>query len=123
MVLAAETQPGGALLGLSPEKLDPQILKLEIERLVRLSNIELRLGVSIDLNLLTDLQSGFDLIIVDPSELADISPVKDVALDFMKVEAGKNTIKVIHAGSVERTQAVQIFFDCSLCRGRASYRR
>jgi Pyruvate/2-oxoacid:ferredoxin oxidoreductase delta subunit len=95
VVLAAEPQPGGALLGLSPEKLDPQILKLEIERLVRLSNIELRLGVSIDRNLLTELQSGFDLVIVDPSELADISPVKDVVLGFMKSEAGKNNIKVI----------------------------
>jgi len=95
VVLAAEPQPGGALLGLSPEKLDPQILKLEIERLVRLSNIELRLGVSIDRNLLTELQSGFDLVIVDPSELADISPVKDEVLGFMKSEADKNNIKVI----------------------------
>jgi Pyruvate/2-oxoacid:ferredoxin oxidoreductase delta subunit len=93
--LAAEPQPGGALLGLSPQKLDPQILELEIERLVRFSNIEFRLGVPIDRNLLTDLQSGFDLIIVDPSELANISPAKDVALGFMKVEAGKNNIKVI----------------------------
>ena len=95
VVLAAEPQPGGALLGLSPQKLDPQILELEIERLVRFSNIEFRLGVPIDRNLLTDLQSGFDLIIVDPSELANISPAKDVALGFMKVEAGKNNIKVI----------------------------
>ena len=86
-LLAGEEQPGGALLGLSPQKVDPQILKSEMERLVRLSNIELRLGVTVDDHLLTDLRSGFDLIIVDPFELADISPGKHSALDFTKSDA------------------------------------
>ena len=90
VVLAAEPQPGGALLGLSPQKLDPPVLKSEIERLVSFSNIELRLGVSIDRDLMTGLRSEFDLIVVDPSELEDISQDKDATPDFMEAEAGKN---------------------------------
>jgi 2-oxoacid:acceptor oxidoreductase gamma subunit (pyruvate/2-ketoisovalerate family) len=89
-VLAKESQPGGALLDLSPEKLDPQVLRTDIERLVRLSNIELQLDASVDSHLLSELESSFDRVIVDPGEFTDQSPAGDAIKDFINAQSGKN---------------------------------
>jgi 2-oxoacid:acceptor oxidoreductase gamma subunit (pyruvate/2-ketoisovalerate family) len=88
-VLAKESQPGGGLLNLSPKKLDPQILKTDIERLVGLSNIELQLDASVDYHLLSELESGFDLAIVDPEEFAAPSPAADAIKNFIIAQSGK----------------------------------
>jgi hypothetical protein len=45
------------------------------------------LGVTVDDHLLTDLQSGFDLIIVDPFESTDMTPGKHPAFEFTKSDA------------------------------------
>ena len=89
-VLAKESQPGGALLDLSPKKLDPQVLKTDIERLVRLSNIELQLDTSVNSHLLSELESSFDRVIVDPGEFTDQSPAGDAIKDFINAQSGKN---------------------------------
>lgn len=94
MIMASETRAGGALLSISPDKLDPQVLKREIERLVRLSNVEFRLGVPIDRNLLAELPSTFDLIILDPLEMDAKFPVKDEIAGFIETGEG-NANKVI----------------------------
>ena len=89
-VLAKESHPGGVLLNLSSKILDPQILKLDIERLVKLSNIELQLNISINYDLLTELQSNFNLVIVDPGEFPNLSPASDAIKNFINAELAKN---------------------------------
>ena len=47
-VLDPSNQAGGALVGLSPEKIEPQVLSHEINRLIRLADIRLETGAVID---------------------------------------------------------------------------
>lgn len=95
VAMAVGSRPGGPLLGLSQKKLETKILESEVARLIKLSNVELRLGVSIDRYLMKALKSEFDLIIVDPSDFEYSGSVENATLDLLRNEAGNSRINAI----------------------------
>ncbi len=70
-VLDPASQPGGALAGLSPDKMTPEVLSREIERLTRLADIRLETGAAIDFGNPGALTSQADLVIVDPTGFSE----------------------------------------------------
>ena len=71
-VLDPSNQAGGALVGLSPGKIEPQVLSHEINRLIRLADIRLETGAVIDFDKLRrELTSKADLVIMDPTGLSE----------------------------------------------------
>ena len=71
VVLDPSNQAGGALVGLSPEKIEPQVLSNEINRLIRLADIRLETGAVIDFDKLGELSAKADLVILDPTGLPE----------------------------------------------------
>jgi Pyruvate/2-oxoacid:ferredoxin oxidoreductase delta subunit len=71
VVLDPCNQAGGALVDLSPEKIEPQVLANEISRLIRLADIKLETGAVIDFDKPGELLSKADLIILDPTGLSE----------------------------------------------------
>jgi len=71
VVLDPSNQAGGALVGLSPGKIEPQVLSNEINRLIRLADIRLETGAVIDFNTPGELTSKADLVILDPTGLSE----------------------------------------------------
>jgi Pyruvate/2-oxoacid:ferredoxin oxidoreductase delta subunit len=71
VVLDPSNQAGGALVGLSPEKIEPQVLSHEINRLIRLADIRLETGAVIDFAKPGELTSKADLVILDPTGLSE----------------------------------------------------
>jgi Pyruvate/2-oxoacid:ferredoxin oxidoreductase delta subunit len=71
VVLDPAGQAGGALVDLSPEKIDPQVLSHEINRLIRLADIRLETGAVIDFDTPGELLSNTDLVILDPTGLPE----------------------------------------------------
>jgi Pyruvate/2-oxoacid:ferredoxin oxidoreductase delta subunit len=71
VVLDPSNQAGGALVGLSPEKIEPQVLSHEINRLIRLADIRLETGAVIDFAKLGELTAKADLVILDPTGLSE----------------------------------------------------
>ena len=71
VVLDPSNQAGGALGALSPEKIEPQVLSHEINRLIRLADIQLETGALIDFAKLGKLTSKADLVILDPTGLPE----------------------------------------------------
>jgi NADPH-dependent glutamate synthase beta subunit-like oxidoreductase len=55
-VLDPSGRAGGALAGLSPEKIEPQVLSHEINRLIRLADIRFETGAAIDFETLRELR-------------------------------------------------------------------
>jgi Pyruvate/2-oxoacid:ferredoxin oxidoreductase delta subunit len=71
-VLDPSNQAGGALVALSPGKIEPQALSHEINRLIRLADIRLETGAVIDFERLRrELTSKADLVIMDPTGLSE----------------------------------------------------
>ena len=83
VVLDPRDQAGGALVDLSPEKVDPHLLVNEIGRLIRLADIKLDTGVAVDFDRPGEVVSKADLVILDPTGLAEdfIVPAGAVALN------------------------------------------
>jgi Pyruvate/2-oxoacid:ferredoxin oxidoreductase delta subunit len=75
-------QAGGALVDLSPEKVDPQLLVNEIGRLVRLADIKLETGVAVDFDRPGEVVSKADLVILDPTGLSEDFSVPAGAVAF-----------------------------------------
>jgi Pyruvate/2-oxoacid:ferredoxin oxidoreductase delta subunit len=71
VVLDPRDQAGGALVDLSPEKVDPQLLVNEIGRLIRLADIKVETGVAIDFDRPGEVVSKADLVILDPTGLSE----------------------------------------------------
>jgi Pyruvate/2-oxoacid:ferredoxin oxidoreductase delta subunit len=71
VVLDPAGQAGGALVDLSPGKIEPQVLSHEINRLIRLADIRLETGAVIDFAKLGELTSKADLVILDPTGLPE----------------------------------------------------
>ena len=71
VVLDPSNQAGGALVDLSPEKIEPQVLSNEINRLIRLADIRLETGAVIDFDKPGELVSKADLVILDPTGLSE----------------------------------------------------
>jgi len=71
VVLDPSNQAGGALVGLSPEKIEPQVLSHEINRLIHLADIRLETGAVIDFAKLGELTAKADLVILDPTGLPE----------------------------------------------------
>lgn len=71
VVLDPRDQAGGALVDLSPEKVDPQLLVNEIGRLVRLADIKLETCVAVDFDRPGEVVSKADLVILDPTGLSE----------------------------------------------------
>ena len=71
VVLDPSNQAGGALVGLSPGKIEPQVLSHEINRLIRLADIRLETGAVIDFAKLGELTAKADLVILDPTGLSE----------------------------------------------------
>lgn len=67
VVLDPSNHAGGALGALSLEKIEPQVLSHEIDRLIRLADIRLQTGTLIDFTKLGDLTTKSDLVILDPT--------------------------------------------------------
>jgi len=70
-VLDPSGQAGGALVDLPPEKIDPQALSHEIDRLVRLADIRLETGAIIDFDKPGELPAKADIVILDPTGLPE----------------------------------------------------
>lgn len=70
VVLDPANQAGGALVGLSPDKVEPQVLSNEINRLIRLADIRLETGAVIDFAKLGERSAKADLVILDPTGLS-----------------------------------------------------
>ena len=71
VILDPNHQAGGALLEISPEKIEPTVIADEINRLIRLADIKLETGSVIDFHTPGQLLSKADLIILDPTGLLD----------------------------------------------------
>jgi Pyruvate/2-oxoacid:ferredoxin oxidoreductase delta subunit len=82
LVLDPRNQAGGALAGISPEKIEPRVLANEINRLIRLADIELETGSVIDFDVPGELVSKADLIILDPTGLSENFSVPAGAVPF-----------------------------------------
>ena len=82
-VLDPSGRAGGALAGLSPEKIEPQVLSHEINRLIRLADIRLETGAAIDFETLRELQAKGELVILDPTGLPEdfSAPAGAIACD------------------------------------------
>ena len=95
VVLEPSNQAGGALVGLSPEKIDPLVLSHEINRLIRLADIRLETGAVIDFTKLGELTAKADLVILDPTGLSEdfCAPVGVVACN--PFDAGTVTGSVV----------------------------
>ncbi len=65
-VLDVNSRAGGALVGLSDEKIESQILENEISRLIRIADIHLETGAVFDFNRPGSLANP-DIIILDPT--------------------------------------------------------
>ncbi len=74
---------GGALLDLSPEKIEPQVLDDEIKRLILLADIKLEPGAVIDFDAPGEQLSKADLAILDPTCISEkfTIPARAVAFD------------------------------------------
>ena len=83
VILDPSNQAGGALLDLPPEKIAPQVLANEINRLTLLADIKLETGASIDFDAPGESLSKADLIILDPTGLSEdfTAPARAVAFD------------------------------------------
>ena len=84
VVLDPCDQAGGALVDLSPGKIEPEVLANEISRLIRLADIKLETGAVIDFDTPGELVSKADLIILDPTGLSEdfSAPVSAVAFNL-----------------------------------------
>ena len=71
VVLDPSKQAGGALVGLSPEKIEPQVVSHDIDRLIRLADIRLETGAVIDFAKLGERSANADLVILDPTGLSE----------------------------------------------------
>ena len=71
VVLDPRDRAGGALVELSPEKVDPQLLVNEIGRLIRLADIKLETSVAVDFDRPGEVVSKADLVILDPTGLPE----------------------------------------------------
>jgi Pyruvate/2-oxoacid:ferredoxin oxidoreductase delta subunit len=71
VVLDPCNQAGGALANISPEKIEPQVLANEINRLIRLADIKLETGAVIDFDAPGELLSKANFIILDPTGLSE----------------------------------------------------
>jgi Pyruvate/2-oxoacid:ferredoxin oxidoreductase delta subunit len=71
VVLDPSNQAGGALVGLSPEKIEPQVLSHDINRLIRLADIRLETGAVIDFAELGERSAKANLVILDPTGLPE----------------------------------------------------
>jgi Pyruvate/2-oxoacid:ferredoxin oxidoreductase delta subunit len=83
VILDPSNQAGGALLDLSPEKIEPQVLANEINRLVVLADIKLETGAVIDFDSPGEPLTKADLLILDPTGLSEdfTAPARAVAFD------------------------------------------
>ena len=88
-VIDPSDQAGGALVGLSRSKIEPQVLSHEIVRLIRLADIRLETGAVIDFAKPGELTSKTDLVIMDPTGLSEgfCAPAGAVACDPFDDEA------------------------------------
>jgi Pyruvate/2-oxoacid:ferredoxin oxidoreductase delta subunit len=82
-ILDPSNRAGGALLHLSPGKIEPQVLANEINRLILLADIKLETGAAIDFETPGESLSKADLIILDPTGLSEdfTTPARAVAFD------------------------------------------
>jgi Pyruvate/2-oxoacid:ferredoxin oxidoreductase delta subunit len=71
VVLDPSNRAGGALVGLSPEKIEPQVLSHDINRLIRLADIRLETGAVIDFAELGERSAKANLVILDPTGLPE----------------------------------------------------
>jgi Pyruvate/2-oxoacid:ferredoxin oxidoreductase delta subunit len=87
-------QAGGALVNLSPKKIEPQVLANEINRLIRLADIKLETGAVIDFDAPSELLSKANLIILDPTGLSEDfnAPTSAVAFNPFNDETVTNNI-------------------------------
>lgn len=70
-ILDPGDRAGGALAGLSPEKIEPQVLSHEVDRLIRLADIRLETGAVIDFARLDEPAAKADMVILDPTGLPE----------------------------------------------------
>ncbi len=82
VVLDPSNQAGGALLEVPPEKVEPQVLANEINRLILLADIRLETGAVIDFESPGEPLSKADLIILDPTGLPEDFTVPAQATAF-----------------------------------------
>ncbi len=82
-VLEPSDQAGGALVGLSPGKIEPTVLSHEINRLIRLADIRLETGANIGVAKPGEPPAQADLVILDPTGLSEefCAPSGAVACD------------------------------------------
>jgi Pyruvate/2-oxoacid:ferredoxin oxidoreductase delta subunit len=71
VVLDPCNQAGGALVNISPGKIESKVLAREINRLIRLADIKLETGYVINLDDPDEVVSKADLIILDSTGLSD----------------------------------------------------
>ena len=95
VVLDPANQAGGALVGLSPEKIEPQVLSHDINRLIRLADIRLETGAVIDFAKLGELTAKADLVILDPTGLPEDFCTPAGAIACNPFDAGTATGSVV----------------------------
>jgi Pyruvate/2-oxoacid:ferredoxin oxidoreductase delta subunit len=97
VVVDPRDHAGGALVDLSPEKVDPQLLVDEIRRLVNLADIKLETGFAVDFDKPGEAVSEADLVILDstglpedfsaPGGVVPLSPFDDETTDSRIIAA------------------------------------
>ena len=83
VILDPNNQEGGALLDLPSEKIEPQVLANEINRLTVLADIKLETRATIDFDSPGEPLTKADLLILDPTGLSEdfTAPARAVAFD------------------------------------------
>ena len=120
VVLDPCNQAGGALVDLSPEKIEPQVLANEINRLIRLADIKLETGAVIDFDAPGELLSKADLIILDPTGLSEDFSAPASAVAFNPFDDETVTGDIIAVTLAEKPETFQSTHDCPLHRRRSS---
>lgn len=82
VVMEPSKQAGGALLDLSPEDIEREIIEEDIKRLIVLADVVLETGTAVDFDAPGENLSKADLIILDPTGLSEDFPMPSKATAF-----------------------------------------
>jgi Pyruvate/2-oxoacid:ferredoxin oxidoreductase delta subunit len=82
-LIEVNERPGGDLLKINPEKLNPRLVDQDISRLIQITDLDVRLGQNIAINDLPAMSDNYQVLMLDPTaaHLSEIKPGFPAAFD------------------------------------------
>ena len=77
VLMDTKSRAGGDLLSIPPDKLNPQIVATEIERLVRQSDLDLRLGQTLSAREMAVWTEPYQMAVIDPTSQGTLTGPMD----------------------------------------------